>query len=49
MNFVTDQGEGDGLEHSLGGSVEDVWTVPGTLWAEPGSSGKKENIGVINA
>lgn len=49
LNFVTDQGEGDGLEHSLGGSIEDIWTVPGTLWAEPGSSGKKENIGVINA
>lgn len=24
LNFVTDQGEGGGLEHSLGGSIEDV-------------------------
>lgn len=40
MSFVTDQGESDRFEHSMGSFIEDIWTVPGALWAESGSPGK---------
>lgn len=40
LSFVTDQGESDRFEHSMGSFIEDIWTVPGALWAESGSPGK---------